>query len=142
LTQRDADLELLNELLNKHADELTDVEVEKFASMRFDLTAGLRGERFQQLTDAQRDWATAVRERVAPTYANLVSRGLVPKGTPTTESRALDAMLSGPKLRPPPIPRPSSTAPPRASKRHCGRADEGCYAFVNGDCSCECCTSG
>jgi hypothetical protein len=132
MTQRDEDLELLAELLDRHADNLTDVEVEKFASMRFDLTAGLRGERFQQLTDAQRDWATAVRERVAPQYANLVSRGLVPRGREVPTPPVLRDL---PK-RPPPLPKPVGTVP-RASKR---RADEGCYAFVNGDCSCECCS--
>jgi hypothetical protein len=103
MSQRDDDLKMLNELLEKHADELTDVEVEAFAGMRFDLTAGLSGHQFQQLTERQRDWATSVHVRIVPTYANLVSRGLCPKGTPTAESKALDAMLAGPKVtRPPP----------------------------------------
>ena len=103
MTQRDEDLELLNELLNKHADELTDWETEAFVSMRFDLTAGYEGPQFHQLTDKQRTVVVSAHERIVPQYANLVSRGLVPRGTPTAESKALDAMLSGPKvLRPPP----------------------------------------
>ena len=102
------DLSMLNELLNDHADELTDVETEAFAGMRFDITAyaGLssaRGPGFHQLTDKQRAWAKSVHERLVPDYANLVSQGLCPKGTPTAESKALDAMLARPKVtRPPP----------------------------------------
>ena len=103
MSQRDDDLRLLNELLTDHPSELTDVEVEAFAGMRFDLTAGFRGPRFQQLTDRQRDWVASVHQRLVPDYANLVSSGLCPKGTPTAESMALDAMLAKPKvLRPPP----------------------------------------
>lgn len=103
MTHRADDLRLLGELLNDHAGELTDVETEAFAGMRFDLTAGYEGPKFQQLTDRQRDWVTSVHQRLVPDYANLVSQGLVPKGTPTAESRALDAMLAGPKVaRPPP----------------------------------------
>ena len=102
------DLTMLNELLNDHADELTDVETEAFAGMRFDLTAytGLssaRGPGFHQLTDKQRAWVKSVHQRLVPDYANLVSSGLCPRGTPTAESKALDAMLSRPKpMRPPP----------------------------------------
>ena len=103
MTQRDDDLRILNELLNKHADELIGEELEAFACMRFDLTAGLRGERYHQLTDKQRSWVKSVHRRLIPEYTNLVSQGLVPKGTPTAESRAFDAMLAGPKItRPPP----------------------------------------
>lgn len=102
MSQRDEDLELLNELLDHHADELTDWETEAFAGMRFDLTVGYEGPQFHQLTDKQRAVVVSAHERIVPQYANLVSRGLVPKGTPTAESRALDAMLSGSKvLRPP-----------------------------------------
>ena len=97
MTQRDEDLHMLRELLERHADELTDVEAEAFAGMRFDLTA-YDGPKFHQLTDRQRDWVTIVHRRLVPDYANLVSQGLVPKGTPTAESRALDAMLAAPKL--------------------------------------------
>jgi hypothetical protein len=138
--QRDDDLELLRELLDEHAGELNAVEAEAFASMRADLAESEDGY-FFKLTDKQRAWAARVRERVAPTYANLASRGLVPNGTPTAESRALDAMLAGPRpLRPPPLPKSISIGSVRASRRHCGRADEGCYAFVNGDCTCGCCS--
>jgi hypothetical protein len=114
VSHRTHDLNLLGELLGKHADELTTVEVEAFASMRFDLQAygGIlegtaAGRPFHQLSDKQRAWVTSVHERVVPAYANLVSRGLVPKGTPTAESRALDAMLAGPKVLKPPVRRRS-----------------------------------
>jgi hypothetical protein len=103
VSQRESDLSMLNELLEGHVEELTNVEAEAFASMRFDLTAGLRGEQFHQLTDKQRAWATAVYERVVPQYANLVSRGLVQRGRPTDESRALDAMLKRPIPARPPV---------------------------------------
>lgn len=102
MSHREEDLRMLNELLDKHLDELTGEEPEAFAGMRFDLTAGLRGERYHQLTDRQRAWVVSVHERIVPDYANLASRGLCPRGTPTAESRALDAMLSGPKVARPP----------------------------------------
>lgn len=145
MSQREADLEMLADLIGDlfgprtHLAELTSVEVDAFAGMRFDMTAYHDDYRQEQLTDKQREWVARVHARVVPQYANLASRGLVPRGTPTQESKSLDAMLAGPKpLRPPPLPRPTG-APQRASKRHCGRQDEGCYAFVNGDCTCGCC---
>jgi hypothetical protein len=105
MSDREKDLEMLAELLEKHLEELSDVEVEAFADMR--LTLKLYGttehSRFRELTEKQREWVTRVRERIVPQYANLVSRGLAAKGDPTPESRALDAMLAKPKvLRPPP----------------------------------------
>lgn len=141
MSEREADLKLLAVLLDKHADQLTDKETEAFAGMRFSLTAyeGNDNSPFHQLTDRQRQWCKDAYARIVPQYANLVSGGHVPKGTPTAESKALDKMLAAPKvLRPPPIPK-STGAPQRASKRHCGKQDDGCYAFVNGDCSCACC---
>ena len=102
MSQRAADLELLNELLNKHTGELTEWETEAFAGMRFDLTAGFEGPQFHQLTDKQRACVVRAHERIVPAYANLVSRGLVPKGTPTAESKAYDAMMAGPKVLKPP----------------------------------------
>ena len=135
MIQRDADLELLNELLKDHFDELSDVETEAFAGMRFNLTAGFRGEQFQELTERQRAWATDVRERIVPQYANLVSRGLVPRGREVPTPPVLRVL---PK-KPPPLPRPIA-GPARTSRKHCGREDEGCYAFVNGDCTCGCCS--
>lgn len=110
MSQRESDLKMINELIGdpftrgpSHAPEMTDVEVNAFAGMRFDLTAYHDDYRQEQLTDKQRSWVKSVYERIVPQYANLVSRGLVPKGTPTAESKALDAMLAKPKvLRPPP----------------------------------------
>jgi hypothetical protein len=87
VSHRTSDLNLLGELLDKYATDLTDLEVEAFASMRLDLQAygGIldgtdAGRPFHQLTDKQRNWVTGVHERVVPAYANLVSRGLVPRG--------------------------------------------------------------
>lgn len=107
MSQRDADLTVLRELLDERADELTAYEVEAFASMRFDLTAypaDIRDRaQFHQLTEKQRAWVTSVHARLVPVYENLVSRGLVAHSAPTDESRALDAMLAKPKvLKPPP----------------------------------------
>lgn len=92
------DLKVLDELLERHLEELSDVEVEAFADMRFCLKMGS----YTYLSAKQREWVQAVRERIIPQYANLVSRGLVAPGTPSPESRALDEMLAKPKvLRPP-----------------------------------------
>ena len=134
MTQRKDDLTLLNELLKEHPDELTDVETEAFAGMRFDLTVYNSG-MFLQLTEKQRAWAVSVRERIVPQYANLWSRGLVPKGREVSTPPVLQSL---PK-RPPPLPAPIFNGPPRASRKHCGCTDDGCYAFVNGDCTCGCC---
>lgn len=101
---RDSDLRMLGDLLGLYADELTADETEAFAGMRFDLTAYEGQQHHQhQLTEKQRLWVKGVHHRIIPEYANLVSQGLCPKGTPTAESKALDAMLAGPKVtRPPP----------------------------------------
>jgi hypothetical protein len=135
MTQRDDDLQLLNELLKEHPDELSNVETEAFAGMRFDLTAGFQGSKYQELTEKQRSWAIGVRERIVPQYANLFSRGLVPRGREVPTPPVLRVL---PK-KPPPMPRPIA-GPVRTSRKHCGREDEGCYAFVNGDCTCGCCS--
>lgn len=118
----------LADLLDHHADELTDAEREAFADMRSQ----------EFLSKRQREWVDAVHRRVVPDYVNLASSGMLARGTPTAESRALDRMLSAPKPLRPPLPRPTE-AKARASRRHCGNADDGCYAFVNGDCACGCC---
>jgi hypothetical protein len=94
MSQREADLSMLKELLEQHADEMTEKEVEAFADMRFNLgvyggmTIPSKG-KFQQLTDKQRTWVTEVHERIVPTYANLVSRGLVPRGKEVPEPEVL-----------------------------------------------------
>ena len=94
----DADLEMLNSLLEGHLEELSDVEVEAFADMRFCLKMG----HYSNLSVKQRGWVVSTYERLVPQYENMVSRGLVPQGTPSPESRALDEMLAKPKvLRPP-----------------------------------------
>lgn len=107
MSQRDDDLQLLDELLTKHADELTDGETEAFASMRFDLQAygGILGEasesgrRFRELTDRQRVWAAAVRERFSPQYKNLVSSGQVPRGREVPTPAVLQDLPKKPPVR-------------------------------------------
>ena len=85
MSHRESDLSALSELLDRHADELTEPELEAFADMRFSLQAYGGTEipskgKYQQLTEKQREWVTSVHERLIPDYANLVSRGLVPRG--------------------------------------------------------------
>ena len=143
MTQRDADLQLLRELLDEHAGELTVPEVEAFADMRFDLQAygGIlgpespSGRRFQQLTVDQRAWAARVHERVVGVPSTRLTAGEIPRGreVPTP------AILQHLPKKPPPMPRPIA-GPVRTSRKHCGREDEGCTAFVNGDCTCGCCS--
>jgi hypothetical protein len=143
VTPRDADLALLRELLDEHSGELTDAEVEAFADMRFDLQAyggilgpeSASGRKFQQLTTDQRAWATRVRERVVGPAPTRLTAGEIPRGREVPTPVVLRDL---PK-RPPPLPRPVAAAP-RSSRRHCGRTDDGCYAFVNGDCGCGCCS--
>jgi len=144
MTQRTSDLTLLNELLNSHVDELTDVEMEAFASMRFDLQAyggilgpeSASGRRFQQLTADQRVWVMSAHERIVGKPSTRLTAGEIPRGREVP----LPPVLQNLPRRPPPLPKPVSNGPPRASRRHCGRTDEGCYAFVNGDCTCGCCS--
>ena len=82
MSHRESDLSALSELLDRHADELTEPELEAFADMRFSLQAygGLSQPKYHQLTEKQRQWVTSVHERIVPAYANLFSRGLVPRG--------------------------------------------------------------
>ena len=83
VSQRDDDLRMLATLLDDHLEELSEAEVEAFADMRFNMTAyekvGGQDHR-RQLSAKQRQWVTSVHERLVPQYANLVSRGLVPRG--------------------------------------------------------------
>lgn len=74
MTKRDDDLRILSELLDQHADELTEREIEAFASMRYDLRAYSGEYRQDHLTEAQWAWLASVYGRVVPDYANLVSR--------------------------------------------------------------------
>ena len=118
MTQRDNDLNMLDELLgvpgSGHTDVMTEAEVEAFASMRFDLRAyqgNTTHRAFEFLTEKQRAWLVAVHERVTGgSYENLVSRGLAPRG------REVPSMVGALPKRPPPLPRPA--APQRASQEH------------------------
>jgi len=96
---RDEDLRQLSELLDDHADELSETEAEAFADMRADLVAyGTLDGRYQ-LSDKQRAWLRVVHERVAaPQYENLVSSGRVPRGR---EVETPDVLKNLPKKPPP-----------------------------------------
>lgn len=131
MSRRAEDLKLLDDLLDKHADELSEREAEAFAGMRLALQT-----QYHQLTEPQRAWVVRAHGRVVTEEAqNLVSRGLVPRGR---EVALAPVLLNLPKS-PPPMPKPVKGAPVRGSRRHCGKEDDGCYAFVNGDCACACC---
>ena len=88
------DLRMLNALLNEHAHELSDAETEAFASMRYDLEL-----HHDKLTEKQRTWVTATHERIVPQYANLVSRGLVPRGREVPTPPALQNLPKRPPVR-------------------------------------------
>lgn len=87
------DLEMLNSLLNNHVDEISDAETEAFSDMRWSILV-----HHFSLTSKQREWVVSVYERIVPQYANLVSRGLVPRGKEVPMPPALQNL---PK-RPPP----------------------------------------
>ena len=77
MSQREADLSMLSELLDRHAEELSETEVDLQAYGGMEIPSKPK---YQRLTDKQRTWVTSVHERIVPQYANLVSRGLVPRG--------------------------------------------------------------
>jgi hypothetical protein len=104
MSQREADLSMLKELLEQHTGELSETELEAFADMRFDLQAygGMEipsKPKFQTLTDKQRQWVTQVHERIVPQYANLVSRGLVPRGREVPTPPVLQNLPKDPPYR-------------------------------------------
>jgi hypothetical protein len=104
MSQREADLSMLNELLDQHTGELSEAELEAFADMRFSLQAyggtdiHSKG-KFQMLTTKQREWVTTVHERIIPAYANLVSRGLVPRGREVETPAVLRNLPKRPPMR-------------------------------------------
>jgi hypothetical protein len=104
MSQREDDLNTLSELLDQHADELSEKELEAFADMRFNLgvyggmTIPSKG-KFQMLTTKQREWVTIVHERIVPAYANLVSRGLVPRGREVETPEVLQNLPKRPPSR-------------------------------------------
>jgi hypothetical protein len=108
MNQRDADLEMFSDLLDKHVGDLSEKELEAFLDMRFNLKDG----GFREITEKQRAWLTAVHQRVIPQYANLVSQGLVPRG------REVSSMVGALPKRPPPMPKPPERPMQRASAEH------------------------
>jgi hypothetical protein len=119
MSQRETDLEMLADLLDKPLDELTEKEMEAFLSMRFDLKAYPAdiAERhgFRNLTDKQRSWLTSVHQRVIPHYANLASSGLIPPPKKPGEPGYV-ALMVGPLPKKPPM--PQHVVPQRASAEH------------------------
>jgi hypothetical protein len=107
VSYRDDDLRMLNELLDKHADELADRELEAFAGMRFDLKAyqGNTVHRFDQLTDKQRSWLTSVHHRLIPQYENLASSGRIPTPKKPGEPGYVALMVGPLPKKPPPKPK-------------------------------------
>lgn len=103
MTQRDDDLAMLKTLLDNHiGDGLTEGEVEAFADMRFNLHAYANlpaQHRFAHLTEKQRAWLTSVHERIVLQYANLVSRGLAPRGKEVLTPSALQNLPKRPLQR-------------------------------------------
>jgi hypothetical protein len=104
VSQREKDLEMLNELLEEHLGALSEEEVEAFASMRLDLQAygGTdipSASKYRQLTGKQRQWVTSAHERFVPQYENLVSRGLVPRGREVPTPSVLQNLPKRPPLR-------------------------------------------
>ena len=105
MTQRDDDLRMLLELLDQHADDLTAWKVQAFADMRFELQVyggildGETARKFEKLTDRQRSFVVTAHERVVPQYANLVSRGLVPRGREVETPDVLKRLPSKPPRR-------------------------------------------
>jgi hypothetical protein len=115
MSPRDADLAMLTELLDQHADELSETELEAFAGMRFDLRAypadiaARHG--FRDLTEKQRAWVTAVHQRIIPQYDNLVSSGLAPRG------KEVASMVGALPKKPPPMPKSAAVQRPSAEHR-------------------------
>jgi hypothetical protein len=116
MSQRDTDLRMLNELLDKHVDQLSERETEAFANMRYDLRAywsstSRRG--FEFLTENRRSWVAAVYERITGGgYENLVSQGLVPRG------QEVPNMVGTLPKRPPPIPKEPERAARKETAEH------------------------
>jgi hypothetical protein len=120
MSQRDTDLEMLKELLEKHLDELSEPELEAFTSMRWDLTAyqSLPVRRLlEQLTDKQRSWLTSVHQRIVPDYANLVSSGAIPPPKKPGEPGYVALRVGALPKRPPPMPK-EPERPQRVTAEH------------------------
>jgi len=110
VSQRDDDLKMLDELLGAEIwqmrdalESLTDVEVEAFASMRFDLRAYPVP---RALTEKQRAWLVSVHERVTGgSYKNLASSGAIPPPKKPGEPGYVPLMVGPLPKKPPPMPK-------------------------------------
>ena len=97
MSHRDADLRALNELLDEHADQLTDRETEAFASMRLDMTGYTVGNQ-DQLTERQREWVKLAHERICGKPLTRLTAGEIPRGREV----ATPPVLQNLPKRPPP----------------------------------------
>jgi hypothetical protein len=120
MNQRDTDLAMLVELIEKHLDDLSEIEVEAFTSMRWDLTAyqnNTTHRGFEQLTDKQRSWLTGVHKRIIPDYENLASSGAIPPPKKPGEPGYVALMVGALPKRPPPMPK-EPLRPQRVTAEH------------------------
>ncbi len=122
MSQRDDDLKMLDELLNRHhIDELTEKEVEAFSSMRWDLSAYQQNtvhRAFEFLTEKQHAWLTSVHERVVMQYANLASSGAIPPPKKPGEPGYVALMVGALPKKPPPLPKPPERPMKRETAEH------------------------
>jgi len=121
MSQRDDDIAMLDELLDKHLHELTERQVEAFSDMRFDLKAYPKdiAERhgFRNLNDKQRDWVTSVHRQLVPRYENVVSRGLIQEPKKPGERGYVALMVGALPKKPPPLPKEPG-GPKRVTAEH------------------------
>lgn len=103
MSQRDDDLKMLDELLDRHLHDLSDRELEAFADMRWDLKAYQGNEThrsFEFLTDKQRLWLTTVHQRIVPKYGDYV----IPPPKRPGEPGYVALMVGTLPKKPPPMP--------------------------------------
>lgn len=120
VSQRDTDLSMLTELIDKHLHELSEPEMQAFTSMRWDLTAYQSNtvhRAFEQLTDKQRLWLTSVYRRIVPNYANLASSGAIPPPKKPGEPGYVALMVGALPKKPPPLPK-ETERPKRVTAEH------------------------
>ncbi len=130
---READLKLLRSVMAPANEaERSAGESQAFGEMLSLMESGER----HVLSDKQRRWALEVAARLRPVRAADVPRG---REVPTPP------VLQNLPKKPPPIPKDVSRSVMRrlaVQHGHCGKTEIGCYAFINGDCACDCCGAG
>jgi hypothetical protein len=99
MTARDEDLRQLTELLEEHASELSEGELEAFTNMRAVLLAWPDADGHRQLSGKQREWLRGVYDRFVPQYENLVSSGKVPRGREVETPAVLKVLPKKPPVQ-------------------------------------------